>query len=142
MRIFALASLFLAGSVLAAPGHWYEPAEPGYGVQINQDGGFGYAVTFYLYRTDGSTAFLIGAETCEEFPCVVALLEPTADFMGGNLDVGNALGELEIGVFDGEVLPIRFDLRVWLGEYCENISVGGIIFRQCAGQRNLRLLTE
>ena len=147
MRTAAFIAALLAVSACsspasAAPGHWYEPARSGYGIQIDQDTGFGSAVTFYLYRRDGSTAFLVGGENCESFPCVLTLHEPSADFMGGELELGPEIGEIELGEYDGAILPMRYDLRVWLGEFCQDISPGGVIFRQCAGQRDLQLLAE
>lgn len=142
----ALTLLFLAGCAQpasAAPGHWYEPSKNGVGIQIDQNlHGFGHQVTWYLYREDGSTAFLSGAETCESFPCVIPLVEPTAYFMGGGLELGDPVGTLEIGVYDGDLLPVVYDLREWRPESCFDIGPGGLIFRQCVGRLSLQLLTE
>jgi len=141
MRYLA-ALLFIPALAFAAPGHWYEPARDGHGLQINRDGGFGSAVTWYLYRPDGTTAFLIGGETCFEFPCVVELYEPTARYMGGDLDLGQPVGILEIGDVEGDTLPVRYDVRAWQTERCSNISAGGVLFRECAGRLDLKLLAE
>lgn len=131
-----------AQTASAAPGHWYEPERNGHGLQIDQNAhGFGHAVTWYLYREDGTTAFLIGGSNCDSFPCVLTLHEPTARYMGGNLDLGPAVGEIEIGVA-GDTLPVRFDLRAWQPERCTDISPGGVIFRECAGKIDFTLLTE
>jgi len=140
----ALTLLFLIGCAQpasAAPGHWYQPERDGIGLQIDQDTGFGSAVTWYLYRPDGSTAFLVGGGNCEAFPCVLTLHEPTARYMGGNLDLGDPVGEIEIGVA-GDTLPVRFDLSEWLPERCTDISPGGVLFRECAGKIDFELLTE
>ncbi|TQE96894.1 MAG: hypothetical protein FKY71_16370 [Spiribacter salinus] len=139
--VCAVATL-LFSTAFAAPGHWYEPGREGHGLQINRDSGFGHAVTWYLYREDGSTAFLIGGSNCESFPCVLTLHEPTARYMGGSLDLGPEVGEIEIGQYDGVTLPVRFDLRAWQPERCDDISPGGVLWRECAGKIDFELLTE
>jgi hypothetical protein len=112
-------------------------------LQIDQNlHGFGHQVTWYLYRLDGSSAFLVGSETCAEFPCVLEMVEPTAAWMGGALDLGETVGSLEIGVADEDGLTIQYDLRSWVPEYCTDISPGGVIFRKCAGWIDLILLTD
>ena len=134
-----LFSTLLASSVLAndPSGHWYNPSKPGYGVQINRDSGAGHAITWYLYRKDGSSAFLTAFETCEEFPCIVSLSEPTSRFLDGNADLGNAVGSLELTPQPDGTLKADYDLRAWLGEECNNLSGGGLLFRGCIGKFNL-----
>jgi len=141
MKSVILIAIFLAGSAIGAPGHWYQPERNGHGLQINRDSGFGSAVTWYVYRPDGSTAFLVGDSNCEAFPCVLTLHEPTAQYMGGSLELGPEIGEIEIGVA-GDTLPVRFDLRAWLPERCTDISPGGVLFRECAGKIDFQLLTK
>lgn len=147
MKLIITALALLAGTAFSAPGHWYTPDRDGLGLQIDQNfHGFGHAVTWYLYREDGSGAFLVGGETCPYFPCVVELHEPTANYMGGGLELGPAIGILEIGIATEGVLQVDYDLRAWLAaqgsDRCENISVGGILFRECAGKIDLQLLTD
>lgn len=142
--IFAAVVLLVAGSVSAEPGWWYEPApnREGIGLFVTQDMGAGSAVIWYLYREDGSPTWLIGGENCLSFPCVVPLHEPAASWMGGGLDLGEPVGSLEIGAFDGEILPASFDLRGLAPERCSDISPGGVLFRECAGRLDLQLLAR
>lgn len=137
--LIALAAALLAVSAVAAPGMYHDPARDGYGLSIGT-GATGYPVYWYLYRPDGSSAMLVGGELCEAFPCVLALHEPTAQWMGGDPDLGPEVGEIEIGV--GNPLPVRYDLRVWQPERCIGISPGGTIFRECAGRLELHLLHD
>ena len=144
MKVFATfaALMMLAGSAFGQAGHWYDPEHPGFGIQINRDSGFGYAVTWYLYRKDGSTAFLTAGETCEQFPCVVALHEPKAGFMGtGDFELGPEIGILEIGKAQDGVLPVEYELIAWVEE-CRGASPGGIIFQRCIGDLELELIAE
>ena len=137
MKILALVLVFLAVSASAGPGLWYEPGRDGHGLTISQPTSGGHAVIWYLYREDGSATFLI-ADSCPEFPCVTPLYEPSAHFMGGGLNLGDPVGDIEIGV--GDPLPVRFDLREWRPEECFGISPGGVLFRQCAGRIQFELL--
>lgn len=123
-------------------GHWYNPDKPGYGIQINRDGGFGHAITWYLYRKDGSSAFLTGMETCEEFPCIVSLAEPTAVFLNGDAELGDAVGSLELTPQADGTLKADYDLRVFLGEECANISGGGLLLRGCIGKFDLSKIAD
>lgn len=134
--LFLLA--LVAGSVFAAPGLWYEPDRDGHGISITQSEG-GFAVIWYLYRDDGQPTFLI-ADPCPEFPCVSALYEPSARFMGGDLELGEPVGDIEIGT--GEPLVVRYDLREWRPETCLGISPGGVLFRECGGRLDLVRLAE
>lgn len=144
MRNLFLATLLLVPSlVLAGPGHWYDASHPGHGIQINRDAGFGFAVTWYLYRKDGTTAFLTGESTCEEFPCAIALVEPTASFMGDpDLDLGDPVGSLDLVPLENGNLEIHFDLIDWLGVACVGQSPGGLIFNQCIGTIELEKLAD
>ena len=140
IRIAALAvALILIGSASAAPGLYHQPARDGHGLSISQPTEAGHSVIWYLYREDGTATFLI-ADPCPEFPCVTPLYEPTANFMGGNLSLGEPVGDIEIGT--GDPLPVRFDLRAWRPETCEDITPGGIIFRQCAGRIDFTRLAD
>lgn len=143
MKTFlAMIMLLASSSVFAQAGMWYDPDHSGHGIQINRDSGFGYAVTWYLYRKDGSTAFLTAGETCKEFPCVVALHEPTSGFMGyGEFDLGPEVGILEIGTVVDGVLPIEYELIAWVEE-CRGASPGGIIFNRCIGEIDMVKLAD
>lgn len=140
--IILIAVVALTGSAVAAPGTWYNPDRDGHGVQINRDSGFGHGVTWYLYRPDGTTSFLVAKEPCLGFPCVAELVEPTAGFMGGNLDLGETVGILEIGVAEGNALSVRYELSAWLLDQCDGLTPGGLIFRKCVGQIDMELLAE
>ena len=131
-----------AGSVVAAaePGLYYNPEKPGHGVYVTQDSGFGSAVVWYLYRQDGSSAVLISAENCDSFPCAVELLEPSAKFMGGGLELTPA-GVLEIA-FTDEGAEIEWELYTWPGAECDGLSPGGLIFYSCIGRQDLVLLAK
>ena len=144
MRSLFLAILLLVPSlVLGGPGHWYDASHPGHGIQINRDAGFGYAVTWYLYRKDGSTAFLAGESTCEEFPCVIALVEPSAGFMGsGEFDLGEPVGSLELIPLEDGRLEARYDLIDWLEADCAGLSPGGLVFQRCVGEIELEKLAD
>lgn len=144
MKIFAtIAALFLlAGSAYGQAGHWYDADHPGHGIQINRDSGFGYAVTWYLYRKDGSTAFLSGEATCEGFPCVIPLVEPSAGFMGtGEFDLGEPVGLLELLLNEQGNLDVIYDLIDWLPD-CEGVGPGGIILRNCIGSFEMEKLAD
>lgn len=138
----SLAATLLFSAAIAAPGHWYEPGREGHGLQINRDTGFGNALTWYIYRPDGSTAFLVSGENCESFPCVVTLHEPTANFMGGQPFLGPEIGIIEIGQYHGQTLPVRYDLRAWRPDQCLHTGPGGALFNQCFGQIDFELLAE
>ena len=141
IRIAAFAvALILIGSASAAPGLYHQPARDGHGLSISQPTeAAGHSVIWYLYREDGTATFLI-ADPCESFPCVSALYEPTANFMGGNLSLNDPVGDIEIGV--GDPLPVRFDLREWRPEECYGISPGGVLFRQCGGRIDFTRLAD
>ena len=136
-RLIALAGLVLAASAFAAPGLWYAPDRPGHGISISQPTEGGYAVLWYLPTRSGVAAYLI-ADPCPDFPCVSALYSPAARWLGGGLNMGEPVGEIEIGV--GEPLPVRYDLRAWDVETCTGISPGGVLFRECAGRLELERL--
>ena len=151
MKKLLLALLLLPTLAFSQAGHWYNADHPGHGIQINRDSGFGYAVTWYLYRKDGSTAFLAGESTCEQFPCVIALVEPSAGFMGsGELDLGEPVGVLELtplatcqgtGCPEG-ALEVKYDLISWLSEDCLGQSPGGLIFQGCIGSFVMEKLAD
>ena len=134
-------ALILIGSASAAPGLYHQPARDGHGLSISQPTEAGHSVIWYLYREDGTATFLI-ADPCESFPCVSALYEPTANFMGGGLDLGEPVGDIEIGQYNGVTLPVRFDLREWRPEECFGISPGGVLFRQCGGRIDFTRLAD
>lgn len=143
MKNLFLATLLLFPSLaLGQSGHWFDASHPGHGIQINRDSGFGYAVTWYLYRKDGTTAFLTGETTCEEFPCVIALVEPSASFMGGNLELGDPVGTLELTLTGDGNLDAQYDLISWLKADCAGILVGGLLFRKCIGTIELEKLAD
>lgn len=123
-------------------GLWYNPDKPGHGIQINRDGGFGHAITWYLYRKDGSSAFLTALETCEEFPCVVSLAEPTARFLDGDAELGDAVGSVELTPQEDGSLEADYDLRLFLGEECFGIGPGGMLFRGCVGKFDMIKLAD
>ena len=137
-RLTLAASLLLASSAIAAPGLWHDPDRPGHGISISQPTEGGHAVLWYLPTRAGETAYLI-ADPCEAFPCVSALYAPTARWLGGGLELGDPVGEIEIGV--GDPLPVRYDLRAWDVESCAGISAGGVLWRECAGRLELERLT-
>ena len=138
-RLIALAGLVLAASAFAAPGLWYDPDRPGHGISISQVTEGGHAVIWYLPDQNGDAAYLI-ADPCETFPCVSALYSPTAGWLGGNADLGEPVGEIEVGV--GDPLPVRYDLRAWATDRCSDISAGGVLWRECAGRLELEKLAD
>ena len=142
MKLIMLALVFLSTSLSAAPGLWFEPARDGHGLTISRDSGFGSAVIWYGYTPEGEAVFLIGGKNCTAFPCVIAMHQPSASWMGGQLDIGPPVGEMEIGIFDGAALPVRYDFRAWQPELCSDISPGGVIFRRCAGRIDFELLAQ
>ena len=137
MRISIAVLLLIPALAFGAPGLWFDPGRPGHGLTISQPTDGGHAVLWYLPRRDGSAAYLLGMP-CRDFPCVTTLHEPTAAWLGGGLELGEPVGELEIGV--GDPLPLRYDLRDWSGEVCEGISPGGVLWRECAGRLELERL--
>ena len=143
MKKLLLALLLVPILAFSQAGHWYDVDHPGHGIQINRDSGFGYAVTWYLYRMDGTTAFLSGETTCEEFPCVIPLVEPSAGFMGSQeLELGDPVGMLELQLrLDGD-LDVTYDLIDWLAEDCAGITSGGLIFRGCVGDFVMEKLAD
>jgi len=133
--------LIAAGSsiALAEPGLYYDADNPGHGLTITQDTGEGHAVIWYLYREDGSSAFLTGLENCSEFPCVIPLVEPQAVTAFQFYDLGEPVGVLELTKTDGG-FEAKYDLRPFLN--CIGQSSGGTIFRRCIGTINLSKLAE
>lgn len=142
---FVILALFSVSAVASDDfaGLWYNPDKPGHGIQINRDGGFGHAITWYLYRKDGSSAFVTALETCEEFPCVVSLAEPTARFLDGDAELGDAVGSVELTPQEDGSLEVDYDLSLFLGaDHCYGISPGGMIFRQCVGKFDMIKLAD
>jgi len=123
-------------------GHWYDADKPGHGIQIDRDGGFGHAITWYLYRKDKSSAFLTSGQTCEEFPCIVTLHEPSARFLDGDVELGDPVGSVELTPQEDGTLEADYDLRLFLGEECLNITPGGLLFRQCVGKFDMVKLSD
>ena len=123
-------------------GHWHDADKPGHGIQIDRDGGFGHAITWYLYRKDKSSAFLTSGQTCEEFPCIVTLHEPSARFLDGDVELGDPVGSVELTPQEDGTLEADYDLRLFLGEECLNITPGGLLFRQCVGKFDMVKLSD
>jgi len=145
LLIATILLFFTLGNAVASDefaGQWYNPDRSGHGIQINRDGGFGHAVTWYLYRKDGSSAFLTAGQTCEEFPCVVTLHEPTSRFLDGDAELGDPVGSVELTPQADGSMKADYDLRVFLGEECFGISGGGMLFRQCIGKFNMVKLSD
>ena len=138
---FALFLSACSAAVSAAPGWYFEPARDGHGLMISSDTGFGHGVTWFLYREDGSAAFLAAGENCPAFPCVVPLHEPTANFMGGALDLGEPVGSIELH-YTGGGFSAFYDLRAWRPDRCFGVSPGGIIFNRCAGRIDFTRLAD
>lgn len=145
----ATALMFLSASVGAQTiddnynyaGLWYSPDRDGTGIWISPDMGAGHAVLWYLNRRDGSSAYLHAGENCTDFPCVVPLHEPTVSWLGGDVDLGEPIGSLEIQSSDTG-LRVTYDIRGFDPDNCFGISPGGTLFRECAGTRNLVRLTN
>lgn len=136
------ALLLLAGSAFGQAGLWYDADNTGHGIQLNADTGFGHAFTWYLYRKDGSSAFLTAGETCKEFPCVVALHEPQAGFMGrGEFALGDPVGMVELSFTDEGLLLVDYQLIAWIEE-CQGVTPGGIIFHRCIGKIEMIKLAD
>jgi hypothetical protein len=148
--IAGLVFLFAASSVVAGPGLWYDPEHPGHGILITQDMGAGSGVIWFLHRPDGASAFLIAAENCEEFPCVVPMHEPEAAWMGGafpgaagvEFDFKEPVGTLELRQLEDGGLTAKFDLRFFRPEDCVGIGGSGLILRGCIGTVTLKLLAD
>lgn len=144
--VLSLPFMALSGSVGASEGFdyaglWYQPDRPGTGILITPDMGAGHGVIWYLHRRDGTSAFIVGGENCTSFPCVVTLKEPTANWLGGNLDLGEPVGNVDFSEWDGR-LRVNFDLRELSPEICEGISIGGILLRECAGTKFFSRLAD
>lgn len=136
------ALMLLAGSAFGQAGMWYDADNPGHGVQINRDTGSGHAFTWYLYRKDGSAAFLTAGQTCESFPCAISLHEPQAGFMGsGDFDLGDPVGLAELSFTEEGKLLVDYELVAWVEE-CRGASPGGIIFQKCVGKIDMTKLAE
>lgn len=147
-HLIAALLLIFSTTALAGPGLWHDPEHPGHGITITQDSGFGHGVIWFLHRVDGSSAFLIAGENCEEFPCVTPLHEPTAAWMGGatsqpgvDFDLRDPVGSLELRQREDGRLTAKFDLYYWR-EDCIGLGPGGAIFRACVGTLTLELLAE
>jgi len=125
-------------------GSWYDPENTGHGFNITADSGFGHGIFWYLYRPDGSSAFLVALENCEEFPCAVSLAEPSGPWMGGkysqkgNTVLGDPVGMVEL-IPSENGLNAKFELVGWQ-ENCQGKSSGGIIFNGCIGTIKLQRL--
>ena len=140
MRTLIGLLLLLPSVVFAAPGLWFEPAREGHGLSISAPTSGGHAVIWYLYREDGSAAFLLGGP-CREFPCVTELFEPKARYMGGELDLGPPVGTLEIGEAKGDRMRVDFNLTAWTWPRCKGVSAMGYLWRECAGTITMHRLT-
>lgn len=141
MKCILVLLAFLATPVaFAGPGLWSQPDRDGHGLSISQASSGGHAVIWYRHRVDGSSAFLL-AEPCQTFPCATILYEPSARWGGGDLDLGDPVGSLEIFP-DGDQIRVIYDIRAWNVERCENISPGGALFRECAGSIRLTKLAD
>ena len=120
-----------------ATGTWHDPDHGGHGIVITADSGFGHGVFWFLHRDDRSSAFLIGDANCTEFPCIVALLEPSSGFLGGkygggSLSVGDPVGTLEITPTESG-FSAKYSLVGPFSDHCNITNPGGIIFRGCIG---------
>ena len=120
-------------------GLWHDPASDGHGISITQ-GSESYAVIWYLYTRSGDATFVI-AEPCEGFPCVSALFQPTASWLGGNLELNDPIGSIELSQ-KGDKLNAVFDLRGLDPASCFNVSPGGLLFNRCVGTINFTKLSE
>lgn len=133
-----LAVLILAPALaLAGPGLWYEPSREGHGITISKsDGGFG--VIWWLYNRDRTATFLL-AEPCPELPCATALFLPSANWLGGDLDMGDEIGSIEIQP-QGDALRVVYDLTGLSPDECQG-SPGGLLFAECFGTITFERLT-
>ena len=132
LALLGMISLLFAGTALAAPGLWHNPDRDGHGLSISQPTDGGHAVIWYKYRLDGTATFLL-AEPCPEFPCASELFEPSANYLGGELDRGEQVGLIDIDIAEGDRLRVYFDLRAWTWPRCEGVSAYGVVWRECAG---------
>ncbi len=141
--IFALLVAFcLAAPAFASPaGLWYAPANDGAGMWITEDMGAGHFVQWHMYRRDQSSAFVVSGEGCFELPCVIPLHEPRAPFMGGAVDLGPAIGTLELHATDAGLRAV-YDLRAFDPDSCTGITPGGLLLNRCVGTINLTLLAR
>ena len=95
MGTFLAISLALA-SAFNTGGLWHEPTQPGHGVLITEDRGYGSAVFWFLHDREGEPVWLISVNVCTEYPCTVELAEPVGAWMGtGPLELV-AVGEATI----------------------------------------------
>ena len=149
--VFALGLSTGAAASSETSGLWHDPEHPGHGVLITQDMGAGQAVIWFLHRTDGSSAFLIASENCEEFPCVAPMHEVEAAWMGGafpgsgssfEFDFGDPVGTLEMNVLEDGRIAAKFDLRGFRPADCFGIGGSGLILRGCIGTITLELLAD
>ena len=141
MRRFILAILFIPALALANPaGLWYSPQRDGAGLWLTADTGEGHWVQWQVYRRDRSSAVLTGDRNCTEFPCVIALHEPSAPWLGGDVDLGEPVGSAEIHITDSG-LRLVYDVRAWDLENCSG-TPGGIILAQCIGTVDMVLLAR
>jgi hypothetical protein len=113
--------------------------------------GAGSGVIWFLHRTDGSSAFLIAAENCEEFPCVVPMHEVEAAWMGGafpgsgssfDFDFKDPVGSLEMRQLEDGRIVTKFDLRGFRPADCFGIGGSGLILRGCIGTITMELLAD
>lgn len=141
-NLFLSLLLLVPALAFGQAGMWYDPDNAGHGIQISRDGGFGHAVTWYLYRVNGSSAFLTAGETCKEFPCVVTLHEPTGGFVSkGTFDLGNPVGLVELSVTAEGSLTADYELISWIPG-CVGSSPGGLIFLGCIGKLEMEKLAD
>jgi len=134
--------LFSSTLAVAAPGLYHNPDRDGHGLLLTADTGFGNAVIWYLYRRDRSSAVLIGADNCTEYPCVTALHEPRGPWMGGDFDLGDPVGSVEITLLSENTIKVSYDLRAFDPEKCIGVTPGGVIFNECVGNQVLEVLAR
>jgi len=129
-----------------ADGMWHDPENTGDGIIINYDETVDVAfMTWFLYKPDGSTAFVVGRESCDFFPCTIELVEPTASLFGGDLELGPTVGEMTLTQVDMNNMKLEYDLIPWfleIGGVCDgNMSPTGYLISQCAGFTDLTRLS-
>lgn len=120
--------------ILDYSGHWYDPADPGWGVSISQDGRDNILATFFTYTADGKSAWYVFQPKWElPFRTQTADLWQTAKPPGTTSPPNGATQLITVGKASLTFLPLdktdRFGQPYGPGTFNATEVKGKIIYR-------------
>lgn len=150
IQSITLAALLLCAGAAAAlqpsdAGWWHAPGKDGSGILLEYNANNDtFAVLWFDHGFNDEQQWFISDGVCPVgAPCDVAMLTTSAPWLGGEVTFTD-VGTLSLTrVPDGLLMEwTLLGLVLRDGRQCGELTVGGVIFWQCDGERVLEPLTQ